>query len=165
MIGYQFSEKIEVRDPHTLKKDRKPLKPFMVNTSVNVFEKLKIVLNPEDDLLIEQLESYVVKSISSSGLPTYTDENEHAVDGLNLCLLIFEQKYSDLMRRVITTRMASFQSKDLFKDRVQDRYLEFEKDKKEIQRVTLGKKEAYIKDYTIAKAKYRSKIDFKRSMF
>ena len=105
VIGYQFGEKIEVRDPHTNKKDKKPLKPFMVNNSVITFEKQKIVLDPTDKLLIEQLESYRIETISKTGLPTYTSENEHAVDGLNLCLLIIEQKYGSLFRSVISSRV------------------------------------------------------------
>lgn len=105
VVGYQFGQKIEVRDPHTRKKDKKPLKPFMVNNSVLTFEKEKIVLDPSDKLLIEQLESYRIKSISTTGLPTYTDENEHAVDALNLCLLIIEQKYGALFKSVMTTKV------------------------------------------------------------
>ncbi|MEG1870573.1 MAG: hypothetical protein RR192_01080 [Peptostreptococcaceae bacterium] len=105
VIGYQFGQKIEVRDPHTFKKDKKPLKPFMVNNSVVVLEKGKLILDPSDKLLIEQLESYRIKSISITGIPTYTDENEHAVDALNLCLLMFEQKYGTLMRTVVSSKM------------------------------------------------------------
>lgn len=105
VVGYQFGQKIEVRDPHTFKKDKKPLKPFMVNNSVVVFEKGKLVLDPTDKLLIEQLESYRIKSISTTGIPTYTDENEHAVDALNLCLLMFEQKYGTLMRTVVSSKV------------------------------------------------------------
>lgn len=105
--GYQFGEKIEVRDPYTHKLDRKPLKPFMVNNSVNVFEKQKIVFDPTDRLLIEQFESYRIKSISVTGLPTYTDENEHALDALNLCLLIFQQKYGDLFKSIISSNILS----------------------------------------------------------
>lgn len=105
VVGYQFGQKIEVRDPHTHKKDKKPLKPFMVNNSVITFEKEKIVLDPTDKLLIEQLEAYRIKSISTTGLPTYTDENEHAVDALNLCLLIIEQKYGTLFKSVMSTKV------------------------------------------------------------
>ena len=105
VVGYQFGQKIEVRDPHTMQKDKKPLKPFMVNNSVVVFEKGKIVLDPTDKVLIEQLESYRIKSISTTGVPTFTDENEHAVDALNLCLLIFEQKYGSLLRTVISSKV------------------------------------------------------------
>lgn len=163
VVGYQFSEKVEVRDPHTGKKDKKHLKPFMVNNSVNVFEKKKIVLNPEDDLLKEQLGAYVVKSISQSGMPTYTDDNEHAVDALNLCLLIFEQKYGDLMRRVISTRIVGFDQKDVFSDRVQSRSLEQED--KIVTKIKLGSQEAYIKDYSLKGAKRKNKSAFTRRMF
>ena len=91
VVGYQFSQKIEVTDPYTRKKDMKDMKPFMVNNSVNLFEKGKIVLDPKDKTMIGQLEEYRVKSISASGKPIYTDENEHAIDSMNLALLIFEQ--------------------------------------------------------------------------
>lgn len=104
VIGYQFSQKIEVTDPYTRKKDQKHLKPFMVNNSVNIFEKCKIVLDPKDKAFISQLEDYRVKSISASGLPIYTDENEHAIDSMNLALLIFEQKYGALLKKVFSIK-------------------------------------------------------------
>lgn len=104
VVGYQFSQKIEVTDPYTRKKDQKHLKPFMVNNSVNLFEKGKIVLDPKDRDMITQLEEYRVKSISSSGLPQYTDENEHAIDSMNLALLIFEQKYGALLKKVFSIK-------------------------------------------------------------
>lgn len=110
VVGYQFGQKIDVRDPHTMLKDKKPLKPFMVNNSVIVFEKEKIIFDPTDKVLIEQFESYRIKSISTTGLPTYTDENEHAVDALNLCLLIFEQKYGSLFRNIMTSKILSLNS-------------------------------------------------------
>lgn len=111
-VGYQFSEKIEVRDPYTRKVDRKPLKPFMVNNSVNVFEKEKIVFDPSDKQIVEQFVGYKIKSISSSGLPIYSDENEHIIDAVNLCLLIFEQNYGALLKRIISTQIYSI---DTFK--------------------------------------------------
>ena len=117
VVGYQFGQKIEVRDPHTMTKDKKPLKPFMVNNSVVVFEKEKIILDPSDKLLIEQLESYRIKSISTTGVPTFTDENEHAVDALNLCLLIFEQKYGTLFKNVISSKIVSVKEFDRGEDR------------------------------------------------
>lgn len=106
VVGYQFSQKIEVTDPYTRKKDQKDLKPFMVNNSVNLFEKGKIVLDPKDKTMIGQLEEYRVKSISSTGKPIYTDENEHAIDSMNLALLIFEQKYGSLLKKVFSIKTA-----------------------------------------------------------
>jgi uncharacterized protein YdiU (UPF0061 family) len=55
--------------------------------------------------MIEQFEQYRVKSISQAGLPIFTDENEHMVDALNLSLLLFEQKYGELFKNVMSTRM------------------------------------------------------------
>jgi replicative DNA helicase len=104
VIGYQFSQKIEVTDPYTRKKDQKHIKPFMVNNSVNLFEKYKIVLDPTDKTMTTQLEEYRVKSISAAGMPIYTDENEHAIDAMNLALLLFEQKYGDLLKKVVSIK-------------------------------------------------------------
>lgn len=104
VIGYQFSQKIEVTDPYTRKKDSKDLKPFMVNNSVNLFEKGKIVLDPKDKVMIQQLEEYRVKSISASGKPIYTDENEHAIDSMNLALLAFEQHHGELLKKVFSIK-------------------------------------------------------------
>ena len=104
VIGYQFSQKIEVTDPYTRKKDSKDLKPFMVNNSVNLFEKGKIVLDPKDKTMVQQLEEYRVKSISASGKPIYTDENEHAIDSMNLALLAFEQHYGELLKKVFSIK-------------------------------------------------------------
>ena len=104
VIGYQFSQKIVVTDPYTRKKDSKDLKPFMVNNSVNLFEKGKIVLDPKDKTMIQQLEEYRVKSISASGKPIYTDENEHAIDSMNLALLAFEQHHGELLKKVFSIK-------------------------------------------------------------
>ena len=104
VVGYQFSQKIRVRDPHTGKKDDKPIKPFMVNNSVILFEKEKIILNPNDKTVIEQFENYRVKSISQNGMPIFNDDNEHIVDAINLALLSFEQNYGELMKRVIYSK-------------------------------------------------------------
>ena len=104
VIGYQFSQKIEVRDPYTKKKDQKHLKPFMVNNSVNIFEKGKIILDGSDKGMISQLEEYRVKSITSTGMPQFTDENEHAIDAMNLCLLLFALNYDSLLRKMYTMK-------------------------------------------------------------
>lgn len=107
VIGYQFGQKLDVRDPYTHQVDKKHMKPFMVNNSVITFEKEKIVLDPKDKNLIEQLEGYTIKTISTTGLPTYSSENEHSLDALNLCLLLMEQKYGSLFRSIISSKILS----------------------------------------------------------
>ena len=124
VVGYQLGEKIEVRDPHTHKLDRKPLKPFMVNNSVIVFEKEKMVFDPTDKKILEQFEGYRIKAVSVTGLPTYSDENEHAVDAVNLSLLIMEQKYGQLFKTVITSKILSLNEINRGEERIDSRSLE-----------------------------------------
>lgn len=106
VIAYQFGQNIEVIDPFTRKKSVTMMKPFMVNNSVNIFEKQKIVLDPTDKYLIDQLESYRVVSISQLGKPIYSSENEHALDAMNLALLIFAQHNDFLLRKIYSSRVA-----------------------------------------------------------
>ena len=76
----------------------------MVNNSVNLFEKGKIILDGSDKTMISELEEYRIKNITSAGLPQYTDENEHAIDAMNLCLLSFALHYDSLLRKVYSTK-------------------------------------------------------------
>jgi hypothetical protein len=127
VIAYQFSQNIEVIDPFTRKKSVTMMKPFMVNNSVNIFEKLKIVLDPTDKYLIDQLESYRVVSISQTGKPIYSSENEHALDAMNLALLVFAQHNDFLLRKIYSSRVltvdktlgnedSEIQSRELFEE-------------------------------------------------
>lgn len=105
VVGIQFSQKIEVRDPHTKQKTKKDVKPFMINNAVNVFEKGMIVLDPTDGKTIKQLQDYAIKSVSASGKPIYTEHEEHIVDCVSLGLLGFEQKYGALFNIAMTARV------------------------------------------------------------
>lgn len=106
VIPVQFAEKVSVRDPYTRKKDEKDVKPFMVNSSVNLFEKGMIALDPTDTQLRTQLEQYIIKAISPNGRPTYSDENEHYVDALNLCMLGFTMQYDSMIRVQLAKKIA-----------------------------------------------------------
>ncbi len=132
----------------------------MVNNSVNLFEKGKVVLDPKDKDMITELEEYRVKSISSAGLPIYTDENEHAIDAMNLCLLIFAQKYDSLLKKVFSIKTAFIGSLDRRDGNVKDR-INKEKDSLLLSIPIAGlKNKANIKDQgvvsIIAKANARS---------
>lgn len=106
VIGVSFSEKISVRDPYSKKKDDKEVKPFMVNQSVNLFEKGMIALAPEDDQLKSQIEQYRIKGVSPNGKPVYSDDDEHFVDALNLCVLGFAKHYDSLIRVQLAKKIA-----------------------------------------------------------
>lgn len=103
--AYQFGQNIEIIDPYTRKKRSEPVKPYMVNNSVNLFEKQKMVLNPDDKYIIQQLEEYRVESISNLGKPIYCSENEHAVDAINLALLIFAENNDALLRKIYSSKI------------------------------------------------------------
>ena len=80
----------------------------MVNNSVLSFERGKVVLDPNDKNLIEQLYAYRVERISTKGSPVYSSENEHSLDCLNLCLLTFERKYGSLFKNVLRSKVLTF---------------------------------------------------------
>lgn len=138
VVGYQFGEKINVRDPYTHKVDKKPLKPFMVNNSVVMFEKNKMIFDPSDKLLLEQFEGYRIKAISTTGVPTYTDENEHIVDAVNLCLLIFQQKYGDLFKNIISSKILAINEIIRHGENVDSRDMELKKIRKPTESLILG---------------------------
>lgn len=98
VYGVHFGSKISVRDPYTRKSDKKPIKPFMVNNSVILFERGRIALNPKDRRLLDQLTNYRIKSISSSGVPVYNDDEEHMVDAFNLAIHGIITKYTDVVK-------------------------------------------------------------------
>ena len=81
----------------------------------------KVKLDGSDKGMISQLEEYRVKSISSSGLPIYTDENEHAIDAMNLALLLFEQKYGSLLKKVYSIKTVFIGTLDARDEHVKSR--------------------------------------------
>lgn len=138
VIGYQFSQKVTVVDPYTRKKDEKHMKPFMVNNSVNLFEKCRIILNPSDKFMIEELEEYRIESYSAAGLPTFSSVNEHAIDAMNLALLIFAQKYDTLLKKVYSSKIGFIENTLDRRDmNVEDRALKKEDVDKEVMIVPI----------------------------
>lgn len=99
--GYHFASSLEVYDPITLKKVKKDFKPFLIDNSVLVFEREKIILNDSDKVLKRQLNAYKIIRIGSNGRPIFSSEDEHSVDTLALCLLIFQIEYSNLFKLIV----------------------------------------------------------------
>lgn len=170
IIGYQLGQKINVRDPHTMKIDKKDIKPFMVNNSVRIFERNKIVLNPKDKVMIRQLENYRVKSISSTGRPTYIDEDEHSIDAMNLALVCFEQNYGDLLKVIVSGKVGTIPQLDIYRDVVHTREILSETQKAQlnsqatstiVSTVSFGRKTGYVVEST--KPSRRRQQPFTRS--
>lgn len=94
-----FSSKIEVWDQHTQQKVKKPAKPFLVNNAVRVVENGLIDISREDEMLIKQMEGYVLDGVSPSNVPRYKADpkhGDHELDAMMIALLGFTIEFSSL---------------------------------------------------------------------
>lgn len=94
----QFSQNIEIRDPATREVDKKDAKNFMVNQTSILLERNQILLSPFDDMVWKQMMDYQVVRISQNGKPTYTSENEHALDAFMLTILGFTIEFPNITK-------------------------------------------------------------------
>jgi hypothetical protein len=98
--GVSFSETVEVPDPHTGQKQKKDMKPFMVDTLRQYFERNMIFFTSADEELYRQLISYIVARITPTGRPVFEmagNPADHCHDALILATLAIKQNYDDLM--------------------------------------------------------------------
>lgn len=81
-----------VRDPFSREFDKKPIKPFMVNQAILMLERgmLRIPHKEVDETINRQMTNYQVERVSpKTGEPTYSSDDEHALDAMMLSLLAF----------------------------------------------------------------------------
>jgi hypothetical protein len=103
-----FGSKITIRDPLTMQEVEKPVKPYMVNNAVRVFEEGQIDIPKEHNLLKKQLEGYIIDHYTPRGIPVYKASSEygdHDLDALMLALLGFNIEYSTLSKPVPVMEM------------------------------------------------------------
>ena len=100
VVGVSFSESKSVVDPWTKISEKKPIKPFMVNQLALLFERDRIIINDNDELIIRQLENYRVVKRTVSGVPVFTSEDEHAIDCMMLCVLAFVEHFPGIIATV-----------------------------------------------------------------
>lgn len=98
VVRVNFSEKISVRDPITKIKDKKDIKPFMVNNVVLLFERGQFAFNPADKETIKQFEDYYIERFGVNGRPIYTETNEHVHDCIMLAIHGFTMRYNDMFK-------------------------------------------------------------------
>lgn len=98
VVRVNFSEKVTVRDPITKIRERKDIKPFMVNNTVLLFERGQFAFNPTDKEMIKQFEDYYVEKFGVNGRPVYTSENEHIHDCVILAIHGFNMKFNDMFK-------------------------------------------------------------------
>jgi len=91
--AYDFGGTIETFDPFSKLPMKKAAKAFLVENSVRRFEQMRIQYPRSDDKYTAALLGYIVKRMSSSGVPVYEQRNEsagdHWLDAVNLSLVAF----------------------------------------------------------------------------
>lgn len=137
IVRVNFSEKVTVRDPITKVKDKKDIKPFMVNNTVLLFERGQFAFNPTDKAMIKQFEDYHIVRFGTNGRPVYTDENEHMHDCVILAIHGFTMKYNDLLKVRHASMIARVDAFKKTKDNVQSR--DMDAAVQELQPERLGK--------------------------
>lgn len=98
IVRVNFSEKVTVRDPITKIREKKDIKPFMVNNTVLLFERGQFAFQPDDKAMIKQFEDYYVEKFGTNGRPIYTSENEHIHDCVILAVHGFQMKYNEMFK-------------------------------------------------------------------
>lgn len=91
---YQFGGTLEIRDPFTKQKIKKPAKSFLVENTVRKFESSSIIFPKEDAQLKSELMGYIVDHVTTTGMPVYKQGNEkagdHNLDALMLSIVAFD---------------------------------------------------------------------------
>jgi replicative DNA helicase len=114
---YSMQAKIEIRDPKSNMKIKKPAKPFMVSMAVMQLEQGRIILPISEDTsvltstiegegaggdqgLVQQMRNFSIERISASGIPQYSQGQEHTLVAWMLSLVGFVLEMSDLMKGI-----------------------------------------------------------------
>jgi len=101
VVGVSFAQTIEVPDPYSGKKDKKPIKPFMVDTLRQYLERQSIMFSEQDEELYLQLISYIVSATTETGRPKFEMSGsvaDHCHDALILSTLAVRENFDDMMR-------------------------------------------------------------------
>ena len=144
--GVAFNENIEVRNPWTKQPEKKTVKPFMVDQTRILLERNMLHVSEHDDVIWSQMENYRVVRITPTGKPVYTDENEHALDALMLCVLCFTTEFPEvtkIIEDIEVARSIAFSKKKI--GRSGDEI--FNSTQKESHDYTPNRKQDMVKDY------------------
>jgi len=108
--AYDFGSSIETYDPFTKEPMKKSAKPFLVENSVRRFEQCRMKYPRSDEKYTAALQGYIIKRVSTSGLPVYEQQNEaagdHMLDAVNLALVAFTLEKTDLGKPKFDTGIA-----------------------------------------------------------
>lgn len=97
IVPIDFGSTVDIQDPMTKKIEKQPVKPFIVYTVVHEMEKGNFILPiSEDDKgkLLEQIRAYTIKKHSQTGMPIFSQGNDHILIAWLLSVVGFHMEYS-----------------------------------------------------------------------
>jgi len=98
LVHVNASSTIEVVDPITNQKIKKPVKPFIINNAIRCIENHEIIIPRAEDnqhKLVGQLRDFRVKKRSQEGRPIYEGE-DHIIDAFCLALYGYADQFTEL---------------------------------------------------------------------
>lgn len=101
--GIHLGSSYEVRDPYSREFDKKPIKPFLVNQTTLILERGQLMIpSPSiDEVISRQMTNYTVERVSpKTGEPTYTNEDEHALDAMMLGIFAFIDQMPEIIKTI-----------------------------------------------------------------
>lgn len=122
--GVGFGEKIEVKDPFVKGKvEKKPVKPLVVNIACRRVEDHMCLFPVEEDFekemddagavrktLLGQMRNFIIERYNQSGMPIYSQGDEHTLIAWMLCIFGFIVEFTDTLMmgksRLIDVRIA-----------------------------------------------------------
>jgi hypothetical protein len=130
---YVMQSKVEIRDPVTGRKIQKAAKPFMVSTSARELEARRLELPISEDTqvlvetkedegsgasmgLVQQMRNFAIERVSSTGLPTFSQGEDHTLTAYMLCITGFILEFSDLTASRVDAHIRPIQSDTKEKD-------------------------------------------------
>lgn len=123
VVPYAFNKNVEIRDPRKGTLTKKPSKPFLVNMTALQLEEDRLLLPLSEDTqhlvnskegeatgkqtgLVQQMRNFAIERISSLGLPTYTQGDDHTLFAYMLSIVGFVLEYTDLRRSNMSMSIA-----------------------------------------------------------
>jgi len=107
--GIHLGGSYQVRDPYSREFDKKPIKPFMVSQTTLILERgqLQIPHKNIDEVIQRQMTNYTVERVSpKTGEPTYSNEDEHALDAMMLGIFAFIDQKPEIVQTIEDVKAA-----------------------------------------------------------
>ena len=101
--GIHLGGSYEVRDPYSREFDKKPIKPFIVNQTTLILERGQLMIPNKDidEVIQRQMTNYTVERVSpKTGEPTYSNDDEHALDAMMLGIFAFIDQMPDIVKTI-----------------------------------------------------------------